>query len=227
MAVTDEAIAKIKQMIVAGELRPGDRLPREADLAERLGLSRSSLREAVRALTLVRILDARQGDGTYVTALEPAELLDAVSFVVDLHEDRSVLDLLAVRRVLEVAAAELAAQHAGEAELAELGRLVEDAAACDTVEDLVENDLAFHRAIGAASGNRVLASLLDSLSGRTTRARAWRAITEGGVIERTRAEHRAIHDAIAGRRPDVAAASMTVHLAGVETWLHHAASGSA
>ena len=63
--VTDQAIEKIKQMIVAGELRPGDKLPKERDLAERLGLSRNSLREAVRALTLIRVLETRQGDGTY------------------------------------------------------------------------------------------------------------------------------------------------------------------
>ena len=81
MSVTDVAIEKIKEMIVSGELRPGERLPKEADLAQRLGLSRSSLREAVRALSLVRILDVRQGDGTYVTSLESDVLLDAMSFV--------------------------------------------------------------------------------------------------------------------------------------------------
>ena len=64
MALTDEAIERIKEMIVSGELRPGDRLPKEADLAERLGLSRNSLREAVKALSLIRVLDVRQGDGT-------------------------------------------------------------------------------------------------------------------------------------------------------------------
>ena len=79
MSVTDEAIETIKGMIVSGELRPGDRLPREADLAQRLGLSRSSLREAVRALSLVRILDVRQGDGTYVTSLDASLLLDALA----------------------------------------------------------------------------------------------------------------------------------------------------
>ncbi len=63
MAVTDEAINKIKDMILAGTLRPGDRLPKEADLAERLGLSRSSLREAVKALALIRVLDVRQATG--------------------------------------------------------------------------------------------------------------------------------------------------------------------
>jgi GntR family transcriptional regulator, transcriptional repressor for pyruvate dehydrogenase complex len=78
VAVTDEAIDRIKEMIVSGELHPGDRLPREADLAERLGLSRSSLREAVRALALIHVLDVRQGDGTYVTSLEASRLLEAM-----------------------------------------------------------------------------------------------------------------------------------------------------
>src|SRR5579859_595673 len=77
VAVTDEAIEKIKAMIVSGALRAGDKLPREADLATELGLSRSSLREAVRALALVNILDVRRGDGTYVTSLEPRLLLEA------------------------------------------------------------------------------------------------------------------------------------------------------
>ncbi|MFE6855413.1 FadR/GntR family transcriptional regulator, partial [Streptomyces sp. NPDC057674] len=83
MAVTDEAIGKIKEMIVSGALRPGDRLPKEADLAAALGLSRNSLREAVKALSLLNILDVRQGDGTYVSSLEPPLLLEAVSFVLD------------------------------------------------------------------------------------------------------------------------------------------------
>ena len=87
MALTDEAIEKIKAMIVSGTLHAGDRLPKEADLAAELGLSRSSLREAVRALALVNILDVRRGDGTYVTSLEPALLLEALSFIVDFHKD--------------------------------------------------------------------------------------------------------------------------------------------
>src|SRR3954469_23790967 len=91
MPVTDVAIDRIKDMIISGELAPGDRLPKEADLAERLGLSRNSLREAVRALALINVLDVRQGDGTYVTSLEPHLLLDALSFVVDFHRDDTVL----------------------------------------------------------------------------------------------------------------------------------------
>jgi GntR family transcriptional repressor for pyruvate dehydrogenase complex len=103
VALTDEAIEKIKAMIVSGTLHAGDRLPKEADLAADLGLSRSSLREAVKALSLVNILDVRRGDGTYVTSLEPPVLLEALSFIVDFHRDTSVLEFLRVRRILEPA----------------------------------------------------------------------------------------------------------------------------
>ena len=127
MAVTDEAIEKIKGMIVSGALRPGDRLPKESELAAELGLSRNSLREAVRALSLIRILDVRQGDGTYVTSLDPQLLLEALSFVVDFHRDDTVLEFLAVRRILEPAATAMAAARISEQQLdalsAQSGRL--------------------------------------------------------------------------------------------------------
>jgi DNA-binding FadR family transcriptional regulator len=222
MSVTDVAIEKIKGMIVSGELGPGDRLPREADLAQRLGLSRSSLREAVRALSLMRILDVRQGDGTYVTSLDPSLLLDTLSFVGDLHHDGSLLHLLEGRRVLEGEAAGLAALRAEPEQLALLKGLLDAMPGCATVEELVENDIAFHSAIAAASGNPVIAKLLDSLSGPTVRARIWRGIAEAGAIDRTIAEHRAIHEALEHRRPDLARAWMTVHLASVEAWLETA-----
>src|SRR3954465_15361996 len=169
VSVTDDAIAKIKEMIVSGELQPGDRLPRESDLARRLGLSRSSLREAVRALSLVRILDVRQGDGTYVTSLDAALLLDALSFVIQLHHDRSVLELLEARRLPEGEAAALAASRIEPGQVAELHRLIEAMPGCTGVEEFVENDLAFHRTIAAATGNSVVAKLLESLSGHTIR----------------------------------------------------------
>jgi GntR family transcriptional regulator, transcriptional repressor for pyruvate dehydrogenase complex len=219
VSVTDAAIEKIKGMIVSGELRPGDRLPKEADLAERLGLSRNSLREAVRALSLVRILDVRQGDGTYVTSLESDVLLDAMSFVVDLHQDRGVLHVLEARRVLEAAVTALAAQYIEEDELIELQRLIDTAGDCATVEEFVENDLEFHRKIARASRNPVLASLLDSISTRTSRARIWRGITQSGATERAVAEHRAILVTLEHRRPDLARARATVHVAGVEEWV--------
>ncbi|WP_182906856.1 FadR/GntR family transcriptional regulator [Microbispora sp. H13382] len=219
MAVTDAAIDKIKQMITSGELAPGDRLPKEADLAERLGLSRNSLREAVRALALINVLDVRQGDGTYVTSLQPHLLLEALSFVVDFHRDDTVLQFLEVRRVLEPAATAMAAINMPDEEVKELRAILDALPDDPNVEELVANDLRFHQRIAAGSGNPVLCSLLDSLSGPTTRARVWRGLTQEGVLDDTREQHVMICDAIAARRPEVARAWATVHVAGVEDWL--------
>lgn len=222
MALTDAAIERIKEMIVSGELKPGDRLPREAELAERLGLSRNSLREAVRALTLIRVLDVRHGDGTYVTSLQPDVLLDTVGFVIDFHRDDSVLHLLAVRRILEPAATALAAQHITDDQVEALAQLVESSMRATDLNDLVATDLKFHNQIAAASGNPVLASLIESLSAPTLRARAWRGLTEEGAVPRTHEQHRAIVQALAAREPELARSWATVHVAGVEEWLRRA-----
>ena len=219
MPITDEAIEKIKAMIVSGELRPGDRLPKEADLAAQLGLSRNSLREAVRALSLVRILDVRQGDGTYVTSLEPKALLDGLSFIVDLHHDTTVLEFFEVRRILEPAATALAAQQIGLETVEELREHLAKVTGESSVEELVENDLEFHRRIAEAAGNSVLYSLIDTLCGPTIRARVWRGLTQEGALKRTLDEHHAILDALAGRQAEIARALATVHIAGVERWL--------
>jgi DNA-binding FadR family transcriptional regulator len=222
VAVTDEAIDKIKGMIVSGELSPGDRLPKEADLADRLGLSRNSLREAVKALSLIHVLDVRQGDGTYVTSLEPRLLLDAMSFVVEFHRDDTVLAFLEVRRILEPAATAMAAQHMTETQVAELRQVLDSLEDEPSIEALVANDLEFHRRIAIGSGNAVLASLIESLSGPTTRARIWRGLTQEGAVTRTREQHTAICDAIGSRQPDLARSWATVHIAGVEEWLRRA-----
>lgn len=221
MALTDSAIDKIKQMIIDGDLGPGDRLPREADLATRLGLSRSSMREAIRALTLVRILDVRQGDGTYVTSLEPGVLLEALSFTVDFYRDDSVLQFFEVRRILEPHAAERAATMMSDADAASLMSLLDEVGNEPSVEALVANDTEFHRRIAAGSGNQVLCSLLSGLFAPTQRARIWRGITQEDAVARTMDEHRAIARAIAAREPDIARAWATVHVSGVESWLRH------
>src|SRR5205823_12447752 len=219
LAVTDEAIEKIKAMITSGALKAGDRLPREADLAAELGLSRSSRREAVRALSLVNILDVRRGDGTYVTSLDPPVLLEALSFIADFHRDDTVLDFLRVRRILEPAATAMAAERITEADSEGLRKLLDSLGPDPDVDDLVANDLEFHRRISACSGNAVLCSLLETLSGPTTRTRVWRGLTQAGTKERTLAEHRAILEALAAHEPEVARSWATVHIAGVEQWL--------
>jgi len=222
MAVTDEAILRIKEMILTGELAPGDRLPPEKELSEHLGLSRSSLREAVKALEVIRVLDVRRGDGTYVTSLEPRLLLEAMSFVVDLHDDQSVLEIFAVRRILEPAAASLAARNADEVALERLRAIVAGVDDASDVEGLVAHDLEFHRSIAEATGNSYLASLIDSLSSHTVRARIWRGITQENAVGRTLEEHHAILEAIAGHDGELASALTVAHVSGVEQWLRSA-----
>lgn len=225
MAVTDEAIEKIKAMIVAGELRPGDRLPPEKELSERLGLSRNSMREAVKALEVVRVLDVRRGDGTYVTSLEPHLLLEAISFVVDLHDDDSLLELFTVRRMLESQATGLAA---GVATAEQAQALVDEVSSVDpvrvSIDDLVAHDVRFHGDIARLTGNGYLASLLDGLGSQTIRARVWRGLTEQGDVDRTLSEHRAIAEAIAQHDSALATSLAMAHVAGIERWLRQAIS---
>ena len=220
MAVTDEAILKIKEMILSGELRPGDRLPPEKALSESLGLSRSSMREAIKALEVIRVLDVRRGDGTYVTSLEPRLLLEAMSFFVDLQDDSSVLELFAVRRILEPAAAALAATHHTADDIADLRAQLASVDEWSSVEDLVAHDLSFHGAIAGAAGNAYLSSLIESLSSHTVRARIWRGLTQENSVPRTLGEHHAIVDALERGDAALARALTIVHISGVEQWLN-------
>lgn len=219
MAVTDVAIERIKGQIVTGQLRPGQRIPPEAELAAELGISRNSLREAVKALSLVNILDVRRGDGTYVTSLAPDLLLDAVSFLVDFHRDDSVLHFLEVRRELESAAAARAATRISADQLDQLVEINQRLIECPSIDDLVETDLAFHHLIAVASGNPIMAGLIDTISAPTIQARIWRGVTQGGARQRAVGEHMAIIEAIRFGDPDLARARASSHVAAVEAWL--------
>ncbi|MGO2533343.1 FadR/GntR family transcriptional regulator, partial [Arthrobacter rhombi] len=150
--------------------RRGDRLPPEKELAERLGLSRNSLREAVKALELIRVLDVRRGDGTYVTSLDTNLFNGAVAFIVELHQDRSALELFEVRRIREPASGFMAASRILAEELESLRATMEGIDETTGIEDLVAHDLNFHRVIGQAAGNEYLGSLVEALSGGTVRA---------------------------------------------------------
>lgn len=226
MGVSNDAIEQIKSMILRGDLGPGDRLPPEKELAERLGLSRSSLREAINALVFIRVLDVRQGDGTYVTSLEPKFLLEALSFALDIHYDSSVLEILEVRRMLESQATGLAAKAATPGDVAALRvESAEVGAHSDDWERLVEHDVRFHKMISNLAGNDYLASMIDGLTSKTVRARVWRVITQEGAVERTLREHELIIDAIEAGNPDLAIAAATVHISGVEDWLRKARQG--
>ncbi|MFC8303813.1 FadR/GntR family transcriptional regulator [Specibacter sp. NPDC057265] len=222
MAVTDEAITKIKDMIISGELAAGDRLPPEKELSEKLGLSRSSLREAVKALEIIRVLDVRRGDGTYVTSLEPKLLTEAMTFIVDLHQDRSILEIFEVRRILEPAAAAMAAGRITDEQIAQLRATMENIDDSTSVEQLVNHDLVFHGLITAAANNSYLASVLDALSSSTVRARIWRGLTQEKAVDRTLSEHGAIIEALERGDAELAKSLLTVHISGVEHWLRQA-----
>jgi DNA-binding FadR family transcriptional regulator len=214
----------IKNMITSGALSAGSRLPVEKDLAEELRVSRGSLREGVRALVLMGVLETRQGDGTYVTALDPATLLGPLAVLVDLQRPGNVIDLMSVRRVLEVEAAGRAALRISDAELSAAADILSGMETMIAQEDVdhqavMEADVTFHRIISRASGNPTLCALIEGLASRTVRARTWRALHEEGVESRTHAEHQAILSALTARDPDAARLRMGVHLLGVEEYL--------
>jgi GntR family transcriptional repressor for pyruvate dehydrogenase complex len=220
VALTDEAITKIRSMIQAGELPPGSRLPPEPQLAAQMGLSRSGVREAVKVLESARVLDVRRGDGTYVTSLAPHLLLEGLGLAVELLRDDTLLEVMEVRRLLEPAATALAAVRISDADLAELRSILERMrAAADDAERLMTYDTAFHRTVTAATGNEALVSLLDGLSGRTVRARVWRGLIEGRSAGSTIAEHEAILRALEARDPHLAQACALVHVNTSESWL--------
>ena len=219
MALTDRAITKIKDLIVAGEFGPGDRLPKETELADRLGLSRNSLREAVRALSLVGVLEARQGDGTYVTSLEPDLLLAGTAFVSELLTGPTLRELYEVRRILEPVATALATPRLTDEDFAALEQSLERMGSAETTQAFIDADVDFHHVIVSACGNATLASLIQNLSGSTVRSRIWRAIHERGAVESTQRLHHDIFRALQQRDAELAAATDIVHLAAGERWL--------
>ena len=221
MSRTDDVVNGIKRMILEGALRPGERLPVEKDLAEALGVSRGSLREGVRALSILGVLDTRQGDGTYVTNLDAARLLAPMGFMVDLQGEGQVRHVHAIRRLLEceavrLAAAAITAEALGEAKalLDEAERLLDKEP--EDHERMIEIDIAFHRVIAAHSGNPVLVGMIEALASRTVRDRLWRSLREEGVDRRTHQEHTAIWRALEARDSETARVRMANHLIGVE-----------
>jgi DNA-binding FadR family transcriptional regulator len=203
-----EAIRAIQEMIVDGRLAPGQRLPAERELSEMLGISRPTLRETIRSLVSLNILQSRHGSGTYVAALDTATLLEPLQFVMALS-GRTVEELFEARLLLEPALAALAASRADATQVAAMRAAL-------TGPDRVAADVTLHRLVAEAAGNPLLATMLQTLA---TLGRASRALTAArpGVLRRTATEHRAIVDAIDRRDPDAARATMTTHLTRIAT----------
>ncbi|MFF4235585.1 FadR/GntR family transcriptional regulator [Actinomadura geliboluensis] len=197
-SLVDQVIAQLRDEIVGGNWPVGAKIPPEPVLAESLGVGRNTVREAVRALTHAGLLESRQGDGTYVRAT--SELSGAVRRRLERAE---LIEILEVRRGLEVEAARLAATRRTEADIAAiavaLGR--RDAAlAVGAHETFVEADLAFHMAVVEATHNRVLTDLYRDFSA------ALRASigTAGALLEHTDVPHGPIAAAVEGGDADAA-----------------------
>lgn len=217
--LTEAAIERVRELIISGALRPGQRLPAEAALSDQLGVSRSGLREAVRALATAGVLEVRRGDGTYVTSLTPDLLFTGIADAVDLMADEHLVDVMECRRLVEPQATALAAARIdadGLAVVAHHLRCMEEA---EDEETLVAHDEQFHAAIATASGNPALAAILRGISGATVRARVWRALTVADSRRRTMDEHAAIFAAVRDGDRERAQAAALLHVANVEAWL--------
>ncbi|WP_052810227.1 FadR/GntR family transcriptional regulator [Streptomonospora alba] len=219
LPVTQRAIDHIKGMIADGLLQPGDRLPTERDLAAELGASRSSMREAIRALTTLGVLEARHGAGVYVTPLRPGDLLETFSVLAEISQGETLIEVLQVRRMLEPAATALAAARADDAQLRRLAGILERIGTGESEGETVAADLSFHQAIVEITGNATLVAVNDGLSSRTFNARVWHGHREAGLSARLREDHERIYQALHDRDPDAARAAATTHVMEVERWL--------
>jgi GntR family transcriptional repressor for pyruvate dehydrogenase complex len=223
MSAVDRAFHGLRHMIATGRLGVGQRMPPENELCEELGVSRGSLREAVRMLTALRVVEPRHGSGTYVSQLRPEDIIGSLSLTVDLLPLSGLLEMYELRRVLEAhVAAQAAARITPETLEPLLGHLdaMEAIEASEDPSAITELDRRFHSAIAQIGGNRTLESLLDVFRARS---RAYQVFTlpESAEIKRASdAEHRAIATAIANRDPVAAANAAATHVAHTEQLLH-------
>jgi GntR family transcriptional regulator, transcriptional repressor for pyruvate dehydrogenase complex len=197
--LSDRLAARIAEQIDGGALHPGDRLPTEQQLAAAYGVSRTVVREAVHQLRSQGLVRSRQGSGVFVTA-PPAHR--ALAFDPKVLESLdAVVQMVELRRVIEGEMAALAAQRATRAQVTDLKRaLLGIDAATDSGELGVEQDMAFHRAIGEATGNpqfvRLLGILEDYLRDAMTVTKGYES-RRLDFMEDVRREHRAIYEAVA------------------------------
>jgi GntR family transcriptional repressor for pyruvate dehydrogenase complex len=219
MTATDVALDGLRAMIARGDVGPGGRFPPEAELCVRFGVSRSSLREAARILSTLRVVEVRHGSGMYVSRLDPADVVRGFSLTVDLLPLDGLLQLLEIRRVLEGHAAAQAAARASDeliGRLHDLTRLMEEAADLDELGRL---DREFHEAICDAGGNPTVSSLMEVFRSRGGHYRIMTGDETDPVRQASDEGHRAIAAAIGRRDPAAAATAAAAHVAQTEYWL--------
>lgn len=213
-AAAGEVINNIKQMLLDGELAPLQRLPSENDLAEALGVG-PTVREAVRGLMTLNIVESRHGDGTYVTSLDPMLLAAPIDFLLRVDEG-GLAALTDARMVLESSIAELAASRATPEGVSKLEALIADYADCiDDIPRCIELDLAFHQELAVAANSPILSSLVATLAALGRRSRAQTA-HNAKIRAAAYSEHAAITKAVATGDAAAARAAMVSHLSHVK-----------
>lgn len=215
-ALPDQIAARMIALITDRQLKAGDRLPPERELAASMGVSRSSLREALRALSMLGVTEMRQGDGTYLTALEPEQLFRPVGLVLSLS-DAGLAELFEARKLVEPGLAALAAERIDETAAAELMHCATASPeVSEDAEAFMWNDIELHGRIARAADNAVLCRLLDSVAsmGIASRRRTGRLPK---VRLQSAQDHVEIAAAIAAGDAEEARAAMLRHLENVES----------
>lgn len=226
-AVAEAIAARLLTMIKAKQLSPGQKLPPERELAAMLNVSRPSLREALRALAMMNVIEMRQGDGTYISSLETEQLVEHLDFVLAL-DDSTFLQLFEARKIVESGIAGLAARRITPAQIAGLEDL--QSLSRSSVADpdaFLEVDLEIHNAITEAARNPFLKRFTVSLSSISLASRV-RTVNIPGVIQQAASDHQAIISALKAGDADAAEQAMLYHLNNIEqSFLENTRSGGA
>ncbi len=216
--VSDDLAHRVQELIRRGNFQPGDRLPSIMEMARQFGVAHPTLREALRKLEMLGVVDIRHGSGVYVGE-DHNSLLIANPIFEGTVSRKLLLDLVEVRISIEKKSASLAAESATEEHLDHMRELLARAAANpDDGAVLAEVNLAFHREIALASGNQVLHQLLDVLAS-VIREEQRIVLEIDGPRERFHREHLEILEALERKDPDLAVERMQAHLQGVEELL--------
>src|SRR5229473_3354337 len=213
--IYEEIVRQIKTMISEGRLKSGDQLPPERDLAEKFVVSRTSVREALRALESVGLIDIRPGEGTFVREVSIEALVGPLARVMTSQRE-AIGELFEARRVLEPAIAALAASRATPDEVQEMERILEDQAReIAAGRTGLAQDAAFHAAIGTAAHNRAITRIAHAVMDLLTQSRE-ESLNTPGRPTRSHQDHRRILQAIARRNATAARQAMLDHLVAVE-----------
>jgi GntR family transcriptional regulator, transcriptional repressor for pyruvate dehydrogenase complex len=213
--IYEEIVRQIKGMIAEGRLKSGDQLPPERDLAEKFLVSRTSVREALRALESVGLIEIRPGEGTFVREVSVEALVEPLALVL-LAQREMIGELFEARRLLEPVIAGLAARRASREEVQEMERILDEQAKEIAAGNTgLAQDAAFHAAIATAAHNRAITRIVHAVMDLLAQSRE-EAISTPGRPTRSHEDHRRVLDAIRGGDAAAAERAMQDHVVAVE-----------